>query len=110
MERLGGICARQAPRLAKGATTKLLKGLSPQPPTHPSNAPNQKRAVELGDDAWLCSRLLNLVVRLQLIQVERSANSPANRLIFACPMAIPTLVSLKFFAGESRQKSKTSAM
>lgn len=75
-----------------------------------SNAPNQKRAGKVGDDAWLCSRLLNLVVRLQLIQIERSANSPANRLIFACAMAIPTLVSVKFFAGESRQKSKTSAI
>src|SRR3569623_429823 len=46
----------------------------------------------------------------QLIHNERLATSPIRRVTFACPIAIPTLVSVNLCMGELPHISKTSLM
>ena len=72
-----------------GARIKRVMGLTPEL----SRAAKQRR--------------LGRIVMPQLIQIARMANSPAVLLMFACPIAMPTLVRVKFFIGESAQTSNT---
>ena len=46
----------------------------------------------------------------QLIHIDKLANSPTSRLMLACPIAIPTLVIVKDFIGESDQVSNTDSI
>jgi len=56
----------------------------------------------------LASRPLERSVMHQLIQIDRFANSPTNRLMFAWPIAIPTIVRVKFCIGDPAQHSNRS--
>ena len=59
---------------------------------------------------FIAQRPVDRRVMHQLIHIARLANSPIRRLIFACPIAIPTLVNVNVCIGELDQISKTSAM
>ena len=111
--------------------TSLTKShLVPQNPIHHHLSPNlapivhDKAFSDLGNDPQMDYGItfefrgsppiggapLQRKVMRQLIHIARLANSPIKRLMFACPIAIPTLVNLKFCIGELVHISKTSAM
>ncbi len=48
---------------------------------------------------------MHALVVSQFIQIDRSANSPTSRLMFAWPIAMPTLVRVKFFITDSDHTS-----
>lgn len=53
---------------------------------------------------------LSLRFRAQLIQIDKSVNSPTFFLTFACPIAIPTLLRLKLLIDDFGQRSMRGAM